>query len=529
MKKTLALLMVMVMVLPFAATALDEAAPAPTKTFRIVCPAGGDTNPPASEWWIWKKYEEMTGIHIQWEEISESALNDRKNLMMASDDRPDAFWHVGWSSDELARYGASGAFVNIAPYLDTAATNLKTLLTEEVKDGLKSITMDDGGIYGMPWVMTDKPQANARYYINNNWLKSAGLEAPTSIEELSKVLDAFKVKDVNGNGDANDEWPIYLQPGGINFLQEMLCGSYGIGNSGFKPIAEKYYLDKEGKVQYLFTSDGMKKMWQQMADWYKNGYFYPETFGKYEYENWVTDGKINNVVGLYCWGDAAYLYSDASKDYVGIGALKGPDGDYIQSWCDYPVRGIGTFVITDKCADPEALIRWGDFFYGKEGTTFAAYGAENDTYTLDADGKIVYKDEILGYDGGAQLGAWQYGLFVYGGNFPWRSFDALTMEHARKQDGPDFTGERFSQYVEDSEKFAAKLLPGMIPTAAEAEQVAPFLTDSETFVQEARMKFVTGEWNFGADWDNYVQQLNDMGAQEYVTVKQAQYDRYLSK
>ena len=112
---------------------------------------------------------------------------------------------------------------------------------------------------------------------------------------------------------------------------------------------------------------------------------------------------------------------------------------------------------------------------------------------------------------------------------PLRSYDSKTMEHARKNDVEGFTGERFSDYVEDSEKYSAKLMPGMIPTAEEADQVSPFLTDSDSYVQEARMKFVTGQWNFDSDWDAYVNQLNVMGAEDYVTVKQAQYDRYLSK
>ena len=55
-------------------------------------------------------------------------------------------------------------------------------------------------------------------------------------------------------------------------------------------------------------------------------------------------------------------------------------------------------------------------------------------------GNIRYVDDILNYEGGAQLGAWQYGFFVYGGNFPWRSYDSATMELARKQDAADFVG-----------------------------------------------------------------------------------------
>ena len=112
---------------------------------------------------------------------------------------------------------------------------------------------------------------------------------------------------------------------------------------------------------------------------------------------------------------------------------------------------------------------------------------------------------------------------------PCGSLPPWVMEHARKQDVEGFTGERFSDYVADSEKYSAALLPGMIPTAEEASLVAPFLTDSETYVAEARMKFVTGQWNFDTDWDAYVKQLEAMGSSDYIAVKQAQYDRYLSK
>ena len=48
------------------------------KEFTIVCQAAGDTNPSVSEWWIWDKYEEMTGIHINWIEVPESSMSERK-------------------------------------------------------------------------------------------------------------------------------------------------------------------------------------------------------------------------------------------------------------------------------------------------------------------------------------------------------------------------------------------------------------------------------------------------------------------
>ena len=199
------------------------------KTFTIACNAAGDVNPPMNEWWIWEEYESMTGIHIDWQEIPSTAVAEQKTLLLTSNDKPDAFWQIGFSTDELNRYGSGGTFVNIAPYMDEYAPNLKSLL-ESVEGGIASVTMPDGGIYSMPWVMTDLPQANLRYYINKNWLENVGAEVPTSVEELDAVLELFKTEDANGNGDPDDEWGIYYAPGSVSYIEQQLAGSYGIGD-----------------------------------------------------------------------------------------------------------------------------------------------------------------------------------------------------------------------------------------------------------------------------------------------------------
>ena len=49
MKKLLALVLALSMVLSLCSVAVGEGEAKEVKTFRIVCPAGGDSNPPASE------------------------------------------------------------------------------------------------------------------------------------------------------------------------------------------------------------------------------------------------------------------------------------------------------------------------------------------------------------------------------------------------------------------------------------------------------------------------------------------------
>ncbi len=195
----------------------------------------------------------------------------------------------------------------------------------------------------------------------------------------------------------------------------------------------------------------------------ERGLFYPETFGSYEYESWVTDGSVNNVVGMYGWGDAAFLYSTASEEYVGNLRPRGPQRGLCAVLCDFPVRSTAAFTITSACDDVETLLKWADFFYGEEGTTFAAYGAQDETYTLDAEGNIRYVDDILNYEGRRAAGCLAVRLLCVRWQLPWRSYDSATMELARKQDAADFVGEKFSDYAEDSQKYAADLMPALTP------------------------------------------------------------------
>ena len=47
-----------------------------------------------------------------------------------------------------------------------------------------------------------------RMYINQKWLDNLGLDMPTTTDELRDVLQAFREKDPNGNGQT-DEIPLF--------------------------------------------------------------------------------------------------------------------------------------------------------------------------------------------------------------------------------------------------------------------------------------------------------------------------------
>ena len=75
------------------------------------------------------------------------------------------------------------------------------------------ITAPDGHIYSFPWIeelgagKESIHSVNDFPWINVEWLNKLGLKMPTTTEELKQVLIAFKTKDPNGNGKA-DEIPM---------------------------------------------------------------------------------------------------------------------------------------------------------------------------------------------------------------------------------------------------------------------------------------------------------------------------------
>ncbi len=69
-------------------------------------------------------------------------------------------------------------------------------------------TAPDGHIYALPqWADCYHCTYPDKLWINSTWLKKLGLQVPKTTEDLRNVLLAFKTKDPNGNGKA-DEIPM---------------------------------------------------------------------------------------------------------------------------------------------------------------------------------------------------------------------------------------------------------------------------------------------------------------------------------
>lgn len=484
-----------------------------------------DVRPPSKDLWMWQKYEEMTGIQIEWEEISSGAVNERKNVILGSNDLPDAFYQLGFSQDELIKYGQQGLFIPLEDLIEEHAPNLKKLFDEN-PDIKKTLTMPDGHIYSLPYVDFAKAYATIRLYINKTWLDNLGLPVPETTDELRDTLKAFATEDANGNGDPNDEYGWVMPSSFINWsLERQLLGSFGMGNGGGKAAANWIYKDKDGQLKTIFNDPKYKEVWKYMNELWNDGSIPQNNFSGYEYAQWVADAAQDRV-GAFSWADPYYIGGEELyKNYIGINVLEGPEGDKVVNWMDPPTRGTSSFTITNKNQHPVETIKWVDYFYGEEGSLFGYFGIEGETYHM-VDGKPEYIDEIKNYKGGVQLGAFQYVDNVYGGYFPYVEPPAelRTSVKGRTLD------EEILANAEELELYAPEeIWPAFTPTEEESKRTNAILTDINKYITEMRVNFVTGNANFESDWENYVNTLDRMGAQDYLEIRRAQYERYMNQ
>ena len=515
----LVMLLALAMIVPCT---LAETAEEPI-TVKIVTYAW-DVKGSANEDWIWQKYEAMTGIHVEWTEIPQASASEKKMTMFASDELPDAFFQFDFSVDELYEYGQSGKFINLADYSDyTPGLNA---LFESDPSAKAACVMPNGAIYGFPGISYNTVGNSLRYYINGEWLDRLELKVPTTIEELTNVFEAFKTEDANGNGDPDDEWPIFIRYRSFDWAFERAFeGVYGLGDHGNNQCDTGFYLEEStDTIEYIYTSDKIKAMWQQFNEWWDAGYFYPETFTNFDYASWVTAGKVDDVVGFFQWANASFLYDGAEDVYVAINQFEGGTSEKM-SYLNPSLSTVGAGIITNACKCPEKMAAWFDYFYTDEGRIFTYAGIEGETFVYDENGVMRYTDDILNYEGGWQLGSFNYGLFTYGGGVPSLEMDTndfYALHYSSSE-------QEFGTSIEDCNRFCdADVWPYFIAIGDEQTIIDTYATDLDNFVTESRVKFVTGEWNFEEDWDAFVEKINTLGVDKLQEVRQAQYDRYIA-
>lgn len=150
-------------------------------------------------------------INIEWNNIPEADYVTKKNLLIASGDLPDGFWNSKFTDSDLVTYGAEGTIIPLGDLIEKYMPNLSAEMKKDPTIKSK-LTAPDGKIYSLP-AIEQMGLVKAPFFtaVNTKWLQKLGLSMPTTPAEFKTVLEAFKTKDPNGNGQ-QDEIPFSFMP-----------------------------------------------------------------------------------------------------------------------------------------------------------------------------------------------------------------------------------------------------------------------------------------------------------------------------
>ncbi|MEK3725734.1 extracellular solute-binding protein [Paenibacillus sp. FSL H8-0034] len=459
---------------------------------------------------LWKEAEKRTGIHIEWTLVPQANLEEKKNLLLASGEIPDAFYGGGITSQDMISYGQQGVFLPLNDLIDKYAPNFKKI-TQQYPEVLKGITSPDGKIYALPKMSTNPThRLNNKLFLNQKWLDEGSLKMPGTPDELYQVLKAFKAKDAAR---------VPLGGTDIGGIIRTLTGAWGLQNRG----SSNSYLDyneKTNELRFFPTDPNYKEVLEYVRKLYAEGLLDSEIFTNTVP---ILTAKINKgIIGGFPSINTVPA-GQKRTDYAGLPqALKGPYGDQLWSGMTSVLQNQGAFVITKKDKNPEATMRWADYFIDGEGAVLYWMGVEGKTYEMK-DGKYRFVQDIVNNPNGLTL---DQGIS--------RDLVAPFTTHpiVREERFAWDTGEGLPEVIQAAQNlqpFVPKeIWPAFLYTKEENERMIALGNDIHTYIFEMQTQFITGKAPF-TKWDEYVATIKKMGLDEYMKINKAAYDRYKSR
>jgi putative aldouronate transport system substrate-binding protein len=471
---------------------------------------------PWKDLWVSKHLNEKLGGTTTAIEIDESAWLEKKNLAFATGELPDIIWsNTALTASDVITYGSQGLLIPLNDLIDKYAPNIKKTLDSK-PDLKKTVTALDGKIYALSVPIFPKREpVIGRYWLNMEWMTKLGLKTPTTLDEFYNVLKAFKERDPNGNGKA-DEIPASGTASGNspNPIDMIVLTALGYLEKGIT-------LDKSGtKVVYSPAQPEFKEYLIYMNKLFKEGLIDPE----YYTQNIQTfRGKASkDQVGFFF--DGAHFVAvglDKYTNYASFPPLTSPQST-TKMWPIQRVAtsgGLNTMAITSKNKYPEASIRLLDYAFTEEGGKNIRFGPE--LGVVQADGGIVNNSD----------GTWELKspAGVSSNDYRMKSVTNMSLAIAdeaylKNKEVPE-QASLTKNLVENMLPYGKPVYPNVFLTNDEQEKINKIQTDLKTYATQMEAKFTVGDTPI-SKWDEYISTMEKIGVNDMVKIYQTAFDRW---
>ena len=368
---------------------------------------------------------------------------------------------------------------------------------------MKGIVMADGAIAALPAFNT--LQNNDLMWINTQWLKTLGLKKPTTADELTEVLRAFKDGDPNRNGKA-DEIPLtFISMWELRFL-----------GHAFGMIDNDYYicLQDDGRVTSSLTTDQNRAFLTWLHQLWEEKLLDHDGFSQTDGLRRITDDSKAIPYGMMM-GDTplSVVPSKHTGMYEVLAPLKYNGKQVYRDLTGDVIRG--TFAVTKECREPERVIEWVNLLYTEKGSLLAQYGKEGEEYVVDSQGTWSWNiDEATVAD--TVITKYTIGT---GSAFPGIALEDFQLR---------YSGDEARRIVENMAAFRQYCrlpYPYVILSDGDAAELARIQADVMGYAELAMACFVTGDLEMNdANWQTFCDTVHEKGLDDAIAIWQKYVD-----
>jgi putative aldouronate transport system substrate-binding protein len=219
----------------------------------------GTYNDDVEKMTLMKELEQKANVKINWVTIPETSWNERKNILINSGDMADVVYMGGFSTTERDQYGRQGVFLELTDAIKQYAPNYSKILADDPIFKATVTNAADGKMYSIG--ENENRMANelvGSWWIYQPWLDKLGLKMPTTYLEFENMLRAFKTKDPNGNGKA-DEYPFVFASGwSANSSLQNFFAMFGYGYKGMRDNSDSY-VQVDNKAIFVPGTENFKE------------------------------------------------------------------------------------------------------------------------------------------------------------------------------------------------------------------------------------------------------------------------------
>lgn len=457
----------------------------------------GDTD--ASALW-----EEVTGVKVE----NLTWNNEQMMTSLASGDIPDAIV-MPWTfpKDKVYEYGAAGKFLDFSKHLDKMP-NVSALI-ERYPEILDVCTYPDGAMYSLPQVTwTNTTQSNL-LYIRTDLLADMGWDhIPSTTDEFLSFIKEAQAKYGADNTEFVAFMPqnnTYMRWNATNSISATLFPSFG------ELVETGLTLDHKGNVVLGAATEQYKHYLEFMHEVWNSGAFETEIYtldaaaGKATIEN----GNCAISIGTMA---PVSIFEDGVQD---VAVMEPLTSEYQseKQWMKQSIVNYRGCVANANCADLDTLLAWVDSFYATEenpltadGTVFGlsiCFGRLGVHWTKDGDSMTWTTTET---------GFTNYYDALCSGEFLYAPTNRLLVKGTG-------TNENLLPYA-----VTKSGMDTMCLSEDDQDIFNDIWTDMETYISQMHGKFISGEEDIEAGWDAYLKNLEKMGLDELLEIYQNTYD-----